>query len=256
MGELFAVVSGKGGTGKTSLCAALATALAKEGKRVLCIDCDVGLRNLDISLGLSECGALSFWDVSEGGYSLEDAFRHPVYPTLAFLTAPMNCPVEKINTAAFGEMLSRARQMFDYVFLDAPAGVDAGFRLTAQFADRLLLVTGAGPAAVRDASRVGDLLELMGKKNIRLIVNRVDKSMLGTVCLTIDDVMDAAGLPLAGIVPEDHPCDPCGILRSESSSLFPQLQGGKSQPQNCQTHSGLPRTDRPPLITDTYTIKE
>ena len=203
MGELFAVVSGKGGTGKTSVCAALATALAKEGKRVLCIDCDVGLRNLDISLGLSECGALSFWDVSEGGYSLEDAFRHPVYPTLAFLTAPMNCPVEKIDTAAFGEMLSRSRQMFDYVFLDAPAGVDAGFRLTAQFADRLLLVTGPGPAAVRDASRVGDLLELMGKKNIRLIVNRVDKSMLGTVCLTIDDVMDAAGLPLAGIVPED-----------------------------------------------------
>ena len=160
MGELFAVVSGKGGTGKTSLCAALATALAKEGKRVLCIDCDVGLRNLDISLGLSECGALSFWDVSEGGYSLEDAFRHPVYPALAFLTAPMNCPVEKIDTAAFGEMLSRARQMFDYVFLDAPAGVDAGFRLAAQFADRFLLVTGAGPAAVRDASRVGDLLEL------------------------------------------------------------------------------------------------
>ena len=115
----------------------------------------------------------------------------------------MNCPVEKINAAAFGEMLSRARQMFDYVFLDAPAGVDAGFRLTAQFADRFLLVTGAGPAAVRDASRVGDLLELMGKKNIRLIVNRVDKNMLGTVCLTIDDVMDAAGLPLAGIVPED-----------------------------------------------------
>lgn len=148
MGELFAVVSGKGGTGKTSVCAALDTALAKEGKRVLCIDCDVGLRNLDISLGLSECGALSFWDVSEGGYSLEDAFRHPVYPALAFLTAPMNCPVEKINTAAFGEMLSRARQLYDYVFLDAPAGVDAGFRLTAQFADRLLLVTGAGPAAV------------------------------------------------------------------------------------------------------------
>ena len=111
--------------------------------------------------------------------------------------------VEKINAAAFGEMLARARQLYDYVFLDAPAGVDAGFRLTAQFADRFLLVTGAGPAAVRDASRVGDLLELMGKKNIRLIVNRVDKSMLGTVCLTIDDVMDAAGLPLAGIVPED-----------------------------------------------------
>lgn len=204
MGELFAVVSGKGGTGKTSVCAALATALAKEGKKVLCIDCDVGLRNLDISLGLSECGALSFLDVSQGGYSLEDAFRHPVYPALSFLTAPMNCPVEKIDSGAFLEMLSRARQMFDYVFLDAPAGVDAGFRLTAEGADRFLLVTLAGPAAMRDASRVGDLLELMGKKNVRLIVNRVDKGMLGTVCLTIDDVMDTAGLPLAGIIPEDH----------------------------------------------------
>lgn len=203
MGELFAVVSGKGGTGKTSLCAALATALAKEGKRILCIDCDVGLRNLDISLGLSECGALSFWDVSEGGYSLEDAFRHPVYPTLAFLTAPMNCPVEKINAAAFGGNAQPGAADVRLRVLGRPRGVDAGFRLTAQFADRLLLVTGAGPAAVRDASRVGDLLELMGKKNIRLIVNRVDKNMLGTVCLTIDDVMDAAGLPLAGIVPED-----------------------------------------------------
>ena len=98
---------------------------------------------------------------------------------------------------------TKMEDWMDGAFLDAPAGVDAGFRLTAQFADRFLLVTGAGPAAVRDASRVGDLLELMGKKNIRLIVNRVDKSMLGTVCLTIDDVMDAAGLPLAGIVPED-----------------------------------------------------
>ena len=111
--------------------------------------------------------------------------------------------VAKGQRAAVGGIVSRARQMFDYVFLDAPAGVDAGFRLTAQFADRFLLVTGAGPAAVRDASRVGDLLELMGKKNIRLIVNRVDKSMLGMVGLTSDDVMDAAALPLAGIGPED-----------------------------------------------------
>lgn len=255
MGELFAVVSGKGGTGKTSVCAALATALAKEGKRVLCIDCDVGLRNLDISLGLSECGALSFLGRLRGGLLPGGRFPAPGLPRPRVSDRPMNCPVEKINTAAFGEMLSRARQLYDYVFLDAPAGVDAGFRLTAQFADRLLLVTGAGPAAVRDASRVGDLLELMGKKNIRLIVNRVDKSMLGTVCLTIDDVMDAADCP-CGNRPGGSPCDPRGILRSESSSLFPQLQGGKSQPQNCQTHSGLPRTDRPPLITDTYTIKE
>ena len=158
MGELFAVLSGKGGTGKTSVCAGIATALASEGRKVLCIDCDVGLRNLDISLGVSECGALSFLDISEGGYPLDRATRHPEYETLSFLTAPMNRSVEKIDPIAFGEMLQKARREFDYIFLDAPAGVDAGFRLVSQVADRFLLVTGAGPAAVRDAARVGDIL--------------------------------------------------------------------------------------------------
>ena len=203
MGELFAVLSGKGGTGKTSVCSGIATALAEEGKRVLCIDCDVGLRNLDISLGTSDSGALSFLDVTEGHYPLDRAAKHPLYPTLFFLTAPMNCPVEKIDAESFGKMLRQARAEFDYIFLDAPAGVDAGFRLVSAAADRFLLVTGAGPASVRDAARVGDLLELMGKKDVRLVVNRVDREMLSTVRLTIDDVMDSAGLPLTGIVLED-----------------------------------------------------
>ncbi len=203
MGELFAVLSGKGGTGKTSVCAGIATALAIQGKRVLCVDCDVGLRNLDISLGMSDCGALSFLDISEGGYPLERAAIHPLYNNLAFLTAPMNRPVEKIDPAAFREMLQNARNTFDYIFLDAPAGVDAGFRLVSQVADRFLLVTGAGPAAMRDAARVGDILELMGKTQVRLVVNRVQREMLKTVKLTIDDVMDTAGLPLMGVVLED-----------------------------------------------------
>lgn len=203
MGELVAVLSGKGGTGKTSVCAGIAAALAQEGLRVLCIDCDVGLRNLDISLGIADSGALSFLDVSEGHYPLEQAARHPLYPTLFFLTAPMNCPVEKIDADAFASFLREARKQFDYIFLDAPAGVDAGFRLVSKAAERFLLVTGAGPAAVRDAARVGDILELMGKRDVRLIVNRVDKKLLGTVQVTIDDVMDNAGLPLVGIVPED-----------------------------------------------------
>ena len=203
LGELFAVLSGKGGTGKTSVCAGIATALAAEGKKILCIDCDVGLRNLDISLGMSECAALSFLDVSEGGYPLEKAAVHPLYPSLTFLTAPMNRPVEEIDPIAFGTMLQLARREYDYIFLDASAGVDAGFRLVSSVADRFLLVTGAGPAAIRDAARVGDLLEIMGKTNVRLIVNRVDRDMLKTVKLTIDDVMDNSGLPLMGVVLED-----------------------------------------------------
>ena len=203
LGEVIALVSGKGGTGKTSVCAGIAAALAEEGKQVLCIDCDVGLRNLDISLGMSECGALSFLDVSEGGYPLEKAARHPGYPAIAFLTAPLTRSAEQIDGASFAAMLRRAKQAFDYVLLDAPAGLDAGFRLAAASAGRILLVTGSGPAAVRDAARVGDILELMGKNDVRLVVNRVDRDLLSVVQLTIDDVMDTAGLPLIGVVLED-----------------------------------------------------
>lgn len=203
MGEVFAVLSGKGGTGKTSVCAGVAAALAAEGQKVLCIDCDVGLRNLDISLGMSDSSALSFLDVCQGGYHIGDASRHPQFESLRFLTAPMNCPVEKIDPEPFGTMLKEAKKEFDYIFLDAPAGVDAGFRLVTAYADRILVVTGAGPAAVRDAARVGDLLEIGGKQEVKLIVNRVSRSMLSTVRMTIDDVMDTAGLPLIGVVLED-----------------------------------------------------
>ena len=203
MGVVIAVVSGKGGTGKTSVCAGLSVALAAQGKRVLSIDCDVGLRNLDISLGLTDSAALSFLDIAEGGYDLAQATVHPYYPNLHFLTAPMNRPVEKIDISTFAGFIHEARRNFDYIFLDAPAGVDAGFRLVCTAADRFLVVTGPGPAAVRDAARVGELLELKGKKDARLVVNRVDKNMLSILKMTIDDVMDTAGLPLIGIVMED-----------------------------------------------------
>lgn len=203
MGELIAILSGKGGTGKTSLCAGIATALAQAGESVLCIDCDIGLRNLDISLGLTDCGALSFHDVCTGGYGLNQAAVHPQFSQLRFLTAPMNCTAEDIDGTAFSQMLTQARKQFHYVFLDAPAGVDAGFRLCARYADRVILVTGADPASVRDAARAGELLELMGKKQVRIIVNRVNEKLYSTVKITVDDVMDQAGLPLLGIVPDD-----------------------------------------------------
>ena len=203
MGELIAVLSGKGGTGKTSVCAGVATALAASGRRVLCIDCDVGLRNLDISLGLSDTASLSFLEVCRGSYPISQATAHPLYPSLRFLTAPMNCSIDEINPDTFAEMVHDARTVFDYILLDAPAGVDAGFRLAASYADRCIIVTGPGPAAIRDAERTGQLLELMEKNNVRLIVNRVDKKMISAMHLTIDDVMDGAGLPLLGVVPED-----------------------------------------------------
>ena len=203
MGELIAVLSGKGGTGKTSMCAAIASALAQSGERVLCIDCDVGLRNLDIALGMSDMAALSFVDVYSGAYDLLQAAKHPVFAPLQFLTAPMNCPAEKVDEDAFGAMLENARRHFNYEFLDAPAGIEAGFQLAARFADRVILVTGADPAAVRDASRAAEVLELMGKTNVRLVVNRINEKMFSMMKLTVDDIMDEAGVPLLGLVPED-----------------------------------------------------
>ena len=203
MGELIAVLSGKGGTGKTSICAGIATAMADAGMEVLCIDCDMGLRNLDISLGMSQSGALAFTDVCMGSYSLDQAATHPQYPKLRFLTAPVNCRASSIDTEAFRNMLAMAKAKYRFVFLDAPAGVDQGFRLAAQYADRVFLVTGPDPAAIRDAARAGEILELMGKKEVRLIVNRISEKMIAAMGMTIDDIMDAAGLPLMGIVPED-----------------------------------------------------
>ena len=203
MGELIAVLSGKGGTGKTTVCAGMAEALALSGQSVLCIDCDVGLRNLDIALGLSDRESLSFVDVYQGTYSLEQATRHPVYPKLAFLTAPINCRADEINEEAFSTLLAQARKKFDYIFLDAPAGIERGFDLAAKYAERIVLVTGADPAAIRDAERAGQLLELMGKTNVRLVVNRINQKMASAMGVTVDDVMDQSGLPLLGLVPED-----------------------------------------------------
>ena len=201
MGELIAIVSGKGGTGKTTLCAGVAEALAQSGEYVLCIDCDVGLRNLDIALGMSSMGALSFTEARE--YGLDKATVHPEFQQLYFLTAPMNCNAGAIDLDGFGDLLQQARERCGYVFLDAPAGIEAGFRLAARYADRIIVVTGSDPASVRDAARAGQLLRSMGKNNIRLVVNRINPKLVKAMKLTVDDIMDRAGLPLLGILPED-----------------------------------------------------
>ena len=204
MGELIAVLSGKGGTGKTSVCAGIATALAAAGQKVLCIDCDIGLRNLDIALGISQLGAISFLDVSSGAYPLEAATVHPLYQTLHFLTAPMNCTAEAVDRLELAQMLDKARSQYHYIFLDAPAGIEAGFLLAAKCADRVILVTAPDPASIRDARQAADKLELLGKENVRLIVNRLNLKTFAAMKLTVDDVMDEAGLPLLGIIPEDQ----------------------------------------------------
>ena len=203
MGQVVAVISGKGGTGKTSLTAGIAACLAAEGQRVLCIDCDVGLRNLDISLGMSESAAIPFSAVMEGDCTLDDAVEHPDIPDLHLLTAPVTRQPEELDAEAFGRMLQEARQRFDWCLIDAPAGVGSGFRLATRFADQAIVVANGDPASLRDAARAADLLELDGKTDLRLVVNRVSPRIYRQMHATVDDVMDGVGLPLLGIVPED-----------------------------------------------------
>ena len=131
------------------------------------------------------------------------AVKHPVYPNLQFLTAPMNCTAQSIDQLEFAQMLNSVRDKFHYILMDAPAGIEAGFRLAAKTADRVILVTGADPAAIRDARQAADALEKMGKQNVRLIVNRLNKKLISALEITVDDIMDQAGLPLLGLIPED-----------------------------------------------------
>ena len=203
MGQVVAVISGKGGTGKTSLTAGIAACLAAEGQQVLCIDCDIGLRNLDISLGLSEEAVIPFTAVMDGDCTLGDAVEHPGIPGLRLLTAPVTRQAEELDPAAFHRLLEEARSRFDWCLIDAPAGIGAGFRLATGGADQAIVVANGDPASLRDAARAADLLELDGKTGLRLVVNRVSPRMYRQMHATVDDVMDGVGLPLLGIVPED-----------------------------------------------------
>lgn len=205
MGQVIAVISGKGGTGKTSLTAGVASCLAAEGQKVLCIDCDMGLRNLDLSLGLADEATVAFTDVMDGLYTLEDAVTHPRIPGLDLLTAPVTKLPEDVDQEAFGRLLEEARRQYDWCLIDAPAGVGVGFQLATRYADELVVVAVADPASMRDAARAADLIELQDRPDrpMRLVVNRVSRRMYRKLRATVDDVMDGVGLPLLGIVPDD-----------------------------------------------------
>ncbi len=204
LGQVLAVVSGKGGTGKTSLCAGLAVALAQAGQKVLCLDADVGLRNLDLALGLAEEPALCFTDIMDGGYSLEKATAHPKVPGLYFLTAPVMKTPEELDPEAFRSLLEQIKEQFDWCLIDAPAGIGAGFRLAVQWADTALVVSGGEPAALRDGGRAADHLELCSRAKAYVVVNRIRRKFFQKIRFTVDDCMDTVGLPLIGIVPEDE----------------------------------------------------
>lgn len=201
MGKAIVITSGKGGTGKTSITGGIAAALAKMGRSVLCIDMDIGLRNLDISLGLNDRALMDFSDVAFGRCPLSRAaVQHPLIPKLFLLTAPMSLPVG-LTKEHIRSLVDTARSYYDYVIIDSPAGLGAGFQLAIYAADRAIVVATNDATSLRDAQRtVGELGHI---RHVHLVMNRIQPKLLRRLRTTIDDAMDSAGLPLIGVVPED-----------------------------------------------------
>ena len=210
MGTVVAVTSGKGGTGKTSITGGVASSLALMGRRVLCIDMDIGLRNLDISLGLNDRALMDFSDVALGRCPLaRAAVDHPTLKGLSLLTAPMALPAS-LTADKVRALLDTARTMYDYILIDSPAGLGTGFRLATCGADRALVIATNDTSSLRDAQRtVG---ELEGVRQVHLVMNRIQLKLLRRLRTTIDDAMNTAGLPLLGAVPEDPQVILCANL--------------------------------------------
>ena len=154
MGKIIAVASGKGGTGKTTFTANTALALAAMGQRVLCLDCDITLRNLDLALGLSDRALMDFSDVMEGRCTLDEAaVPHEKYPSLFLLTAPMADRPLTLSVTGIQNLARAIREKFDWCLIDAPAGLGQGFQMAACMADQVIVITTTDVSAMRDAQR-------------------------------------------------------------------------------------------------------
>ena len=206
MGEVIVITSGKGGVGKTTTTANIGTGFALQGKKVVLIDADIGLRNLDVVMGLENRIVYDLIDVTEGNCRLKQALiRDKRYETLYLLPAAQTRDKDAVNPEQMKRLCKELAQDFDYVLIDCPAGIEQGFKNAIAGADRAVIVTTPEVAAVRDADRIIGLLEAEGKSNPKLIVNRIRPLMVkkGDM-MTIDDIIEILAVDLLGIIPEDE----------------------------------------------------
>ena len=205
MGTAIVITSGKGGTGKTTSAGAISSCLAYLGHRTIAIDLDVGLRNLDLVLGLTDVSTTDFTDVLDGGLSLEEAaVKHPDIENLWFLSAPSTVSAEDIDKEKMAVLIAAAKREYEYVILDCPAGLGAGFRLAAEGADMAIIAATGDAASLRDGQRTAAELYDMGFENVRLLINRARPKVLKRTRTTVDDLINAVGARLIGIVSEDE----------------------------------------------------
>ncbi|MEY2984595.1 MAG: septum site-determining protein MinD, partial [Cyanobacteriota bacterium] len=206
MNRIIVVTSGKGGVGKTTTTANLGAALARLGKKVVLVDADFGLRNLDLLLGLEQRIVYTAIDVLTEECPIEKALvKDKRLPNLVLLPAAQNRSKEAINADQMQSLVDQLVPKFDYIIIDCPAGIEGGFRNAVAPAQEAIIVTTPEMSAVRDADRVIGLLEAEDVGKINIIVNRLRPEMIQlNQMIGVEDILDLLAVPLLGIVPDDQ----------------------------------------------------
>jgi len=203
--QIITITSGKGGVGKTTTVANLAVALASGGSSVVCIDGDIGLRNLDVILGLENRIVYDIVDVVEGRCRLKQAMiKDKKFPSLFLIPAAQTRDKNAVSASDMNRVVKDLRSDHDFVLIDSPAGIERGFKNAIAPADRVIVVTNPEVSAVRDADRVIGILEAEEKGPAALIINRLNSNLVkNNDMLSAEDVLDLLAVDLIGIVPED-----------------------------------------------------
>lgn len=206
MGEVIVITSGKGGVGKTTTTANIGTALAMMGKRTVLLDTDIGLRNLDVVMGLENRIVYHLVDVTEKRCRLHQAMiKDKKLDKLSLIPAAQTRDKSAVTESQMKHITDELKKEFDYVLIDCPAGIEQGFKNAVAGADRALVVTTPEISAVRDADRVIGLLEAAGLKDPKVIVNRVRFDMVRKgEMMNIEDILDILAVDLIGIVADDE----------------------------------------------------
>ncbi|MGF7186166.1 septum site-determining protein MinD [Desulfitispora alkaliphila] len=205
MGEVIVITSGKGGVGKTTTTANIGTGLANMGKKVVLIDTDIGLRNLDVVLGLENRIVYDIVDVVNGDCRLKQALiKDKRFEGMYLLPAAQTKDKNAVSEEQMKKLCEELKSEYDYILIDCPAGIEQGFKNAISGAERAIVVTTPEVSAVRDADRIVGLLEASELREPKLVVNRIRQAMVqkGDM-MDIDDMIDILAIDLMGVVPED-----------------------------------------------------